>query len=99
MTSLLMSLMTSHTSSSKCANDQNLVVIYTFHPKWRFHVITTLCLQRFHLNMLVTMAINVPNGEQLEVEVCLRLAQHVLLELSSQTARVPSQSTFSHILL
>ena len=43
MTSPVMSLMTSHTSSSKCANDQNLVVIYTFHPKWRFHVITTLC--------------------------------------------------------
>ena len=42
----VMSLMTSHTSSSKCANDQNLVVIYTFHPKWRFHVITTLCRQK-----------------------------------------------------
>ena len=30
-------------SPSKCANNQNLVVIYTFLPKYRFHVITTLC--------------------------------------------------------
>ena len=35
----------------KCANDQNLVVIYTFHPKWRFHVITILCKYRVTLSV------------------------------------------------